>query len=227
MKDADAVGSMHVVSRYNLRISPATVRNEMVALADKGYLTKSHSSSGRIPTDMGLRYFIQEIMHEEELPNTDTVKVRIRVHKNRFDEERLMSQVMTFLSEETGYAAVSLIEEILRFRGISLLMDYEELKDVTIMEVLLRALESRAILSKIFCRGSGHQTCVVIGSETEIEGMQNFSLVFTAFNYFGGKKGYLGVIGPRRMQYSRAIPAVKTVGALVEHAVRGLSLIHI
>jgi heat-inducible transcriptional repressor len=226
MKQADAVGSMNIVARHHIGASPATVRNEMVVLANKGFLTKEHSSSGRIPTDMGLRFFVKEMMQEEPLPNTASVKVRIRVFRNRFEEEQLMSQVMSFLTDTTGYAAVSMVDKTIRFRGISQLLDFDELKDVSVIEVLLRVLENSSMLNRIFCRrvagtDGEDKVCVVIGEESEIEGLQECALVFTSFDYFGGRQGYIGIIGPRRMRYSKVIPAVKAVGQMVETAIKG------
>lgn len=221
MRNADAVGSMNLVTKHEIGVSPATVRHEMVELEDKGYLKKAHLSSGRVPTDLGLKFFINELMEEEMLPNTEAVNVRIRVFKDRFDEERLMSRVLTFLSEETGCAAVSLVDETLRYRGISSLMGFPELRDVRLLEVLLRVLESNVILNKIFSRSTSGDVCVVIGKECDISEMHSCAIVFTKFGYFGDKEGYLGVIGPRRMRYSRVIPVVKEVGDMVENAVRG------
>lgn len=221
MKSAQAVGSSSIVSQYDVDVSPATVRNEMVDLADKGYLTKSHLSSGRVPTDLGLRYFVKEMMEEEKLGNLDEVNVRIKVYRDRFDEEKLMSQVLDFLSAETGYAALSLVDETLRYRGMSSLLDYEELRDIDVLEMILRLLESSSLLQRVFTRYGSDSVSVLIGQECDLKGLRQCSVVFSQFDYFGGKKGYLGVLGPRRMRYSRVIPSVKVVRGMLEEAVRG------
>lgn len=221
MRDASAVGSRSLVDRYKIGVSPATVRHEMVVLADKGYLRKSHSSSGRIPTDLGIRFFIQELMGEDPLPNTNEVQVQIRVFNRRFDEEKLMKMVLGFLSSQTGYAAVSLMDDTFRFRGISSLMDYEELRDIEIIDMILRVLESRALVSRIFLKAGSEDVCVLIGSESEIRGLEECAFIFSHFKYVAGKSGLVGVIGPRRMNYSRVIPMVRAVGNMVESAVRG------
>ena len=221
MKDADAVGSRNLVSKYKIGVSPATVRNEMVVLADKGFIAKSHISSGRVPTDLGLKFFVHELMDEEPLPNTDEVNVRIKVHKDRFDEGVLMENLLTFLSSETGCTAISLLDEILRFRGISSLMDFDELRDVEIMEVLLQLLENKGLLSKILGKSVSNDVCVIIGQECELEGLNSCAIVFSRFKYFADKSGYICVIGPKRMRYSRVIPAVRTVSTMVQEAVKG------
>lgn len=221
MREAEAVGSRRLVSKYKMDVSPATVRNEMVALADKGYIAKSHVSSGRVPTDLGLKFFVHELMNEEPIPNTDEVQVRIRVHKDRFNENELMNNILSFLSSETGCTAISLVEDTLRFKGISSLMDFDELRDVEVMEVLLQLLESKNRLDKILNKSFSNDVCVIIGQECDMEGLRPCAIVFSKFNYFGGKTGYIGVIGPKRMRYARVIPAVRSVGSMIEDAVKG------
>ena len=63
------VGSETLVRRYGLRVSPATIRHEMVSLEDEGYLMQPHTSAGRIPSDKGYRYYVESLMEEEELPD--------------------------------------------------------------------------------------------------------------------------------------------------------------
>lgn len=57
----EPVGSRSLVERYDLGVSPATVRNDMAALEDKGYLAQPHTSAGRIPTDAGYRSFVDSL----------------------------------------------------------------------------------------------------------------------------------------------------------------------
>ena len=63
------VGSETLVRKYGLRVSPATIRHEMVSLEDEGYLMQPHTSAGRIPSDKGYRCYVESLMEEEELPH--------------------------------------------------------------------------------------------------------------------------------------------------------------
>jgi heat-inducible transcriptional repressor len=63
------VGSETLARKYGLRVSPATIRHEMVSLEDEGYLMQPHTSAGRIPSDRGYRYYVESLMEEEELPD--------------------------------------------------------------------------------------------------------------------------------------------------------------
>jgi heat-inducible transcriptional repressor len=68
IETAEPVGSKILVDSYNLGISSATVRNEMAALTDAGYLRQPHTSAGRVPTESGYRYFVGELIGHSELP---------------------------------------------------------------------------------------------------------------------------------------------------------------
>ncbi len=58
---SEPVGSKHIVERHNLGVSPATVRNDMSALEDEGYIAQPHTSAGRVPTDKGYRLFVDKL----------------------------------------------------------------------------------------------------------------------------------------------------------------------
>ena len=61
VRTSEPVGSKHVAERHNLGVSPATVRNDMAALEDEGYIAQPHTSAGRIPTDKGYRLFVDRL----------------------------------------------------------------------------------------------------------------------------------------------------------------------
>ena len=66
IENARAVGSEMLDRKYNLGVSPATIRNEMVFLEKQGYLSKDHSSSGRLPTSSALKLYVNELMKEKQ-----------------------------------------------------------------------------------------------------------------------------------------------------------------
>ena len=64
---AEPVGSTKIANDYNLRLSPATIRNEMAELEELGYLDKPHTSAGRVPSGKGYRLYVDSIMKEKSL----------------------------------------------------------------------------------------------------------------------------------------------------------------
>ena len=65
---SSGVSSKALVEKYDLSLSPATVRNEMAALAEAGMLYQPHTSAGRVPSDGGYRYFVQRLVQDDTLP---------------------------------------------------------------------------------------------------------------------------------------------------------------
>src|SRR6202049_307608 len=63
----EPVGSTTLTQKYNLGVSPATVRAEMAALEEEGYLDQPHTSAGRVPSDLGYRYYVDRLMLPEAL----------------------------------------------------------------------------------------------------------------------------------------------------------------
>src|SRR2546425_13318497 len=72
---AEPVASPQLVRRYHLDVSPATVRNELAELEERGLLTHPHTSAGRVPTDLGYRYFIESLMPTSGLRPEEQVTV--------------------------------------------------------------------------------------------------------------------------------------------------------
>lgn len=92
------VGSKSLVERYDLDISPATVRNEMAALGELGYLGQLHTSAGRIPTETGYRYFVQKLLGEFRLPLHERQMIRHQFHQARLDLNQWMRLAAAILA---------------------------------------------------------------------------------------------------------------------------------
>src|SRR3970040_1943673 len=67
IRTATPVGSRYVSKQFEVQLSPATIRNVMADLEDDGYLSHPHTSAGRVPTDLGYRYYVDYLMEIEEL----------------------------------------------------------------------------------------------------------------------------------------------------------------
>ena len=80
IKTARPVGSNALCDALN--VSSATIRNEMSSLEDEGLLEKTHTSSGRIPSEKGYRYYVDHIMKPKELTGDDMLKLQTIVHNN-------------------------------------------------------------------------------------------------------------------------------------------------
>lgn len=102
----EPVGSKTLVDRYKLRVSPATVRNDMGALEDQGYIYQPHTSAGRIPTDTGYRFFVDAWGGDVRLPAQQAQQIRTFFGQPRWELEDSLRQTAALLSDLTDHAAV-------------------------------------------------------------------------------------------------------------------------
>ena len=105
IKTAKPVGSSHLVKRYRLKCSPATVRNEMANLESCGYIKQPHTSAGRVPTDRGYRCFINELMKAEPLTSEEKRKIIEEIEKAGGNVNRILEEASAILgrvSHELG-----------------------------------------------------------------------------------------------------------------------------
>jgi heat-inducible transcriptional repressor len=95
------VGSKRLVTKYNLGVSPATVRNTMVALTESGLLRQPHTSAGRIPTEMGYRYFVRRLLGETDLPASEKRLISHQFHQATADSEEWVQLAASVLAQQS------------------------------------------------------------------------------------------------------------------------------
>ena len=103
---ADTVASKHLVDKYNLDMSSATVRNEMSALTDEGYLKQPHTSAGRVPTEDGYRYFVGQLMQDTSLPEAMRRTINHQFSQMHADMKQWLELAATVLANETHAASL-------------------------------------------------------------------------------------------------------------------------
>src|SRR3989344_3444903 len=106
-ESGEPVGSEILEKKYKLGVSPATVRNEMVLLAKKAYLKKTHFSSGRVPSAKGFRFYIKHLMKAKDLSTTDEVSFKNSIWDERTESHKLLQQATKVLAQKTGLLSLS------------------------------------------------------------------------------------------------------------------------
>ena len=106
IKTVKPVGSKALCDKFNL--SSATIRNEMAKLEDLGLLEKNHISSGRIPSEKGYRYYVENLMEPEELNGKDMLQLQRIFANNDLQLSDAITQCMEIVSDITNYASVVL-----------------------------------------------------------------------------------------------------------------------
>jgi len=314
---AEPVGSRVIVKRFDLDISAATVRNVMADLEEMGFLQQLHTSSGRIPTDSGYRYYVDCLMSIQELTQSERSQVerllteqlndadavlrqtsyllalishqasiveapRLNVAQvehveivplgeqrlaflladnyggvrtmvlqttrklspgdaqrlNRFLNEHfrhtpvdafassLESKLHAFIDEQRRLAeqALDLVQLLpdtqsgrLFLEGTTQLFEHPEFNSVDKAREVFGLLEERDLVAGLLRAGilnpKPHPSRVVIGSEAHQEGFEDLSVVSAPYQVDGKTVGMLGVLGPRRMPYSRLSGLVEFTAA--------------
>ena len=113
----EPISSRHIEKNYDLGVSPATIRNDLKALVEKGYLIQPHTSAGRIPSDKGYRYFVNKLLKQQK-----SLKTNRSLERRVKDMEKRMENEVRFLRELTGFLA-----------GLSSSLTYSYLKDKNLL----------------------------------------------------------------------------------------------
>lgn len=219
VSNAEPVGSTLIVEKYNIKCSPATVRNEMAKLKSEGYLQMAHTSSGRVPTKLAYKMYLQNIMEEEELDVLQEVAMKQRLWSNRYEFEKMLRQAVLALSDLTKELAIATTEDghVIHAGAVNLL-DEKEFWDIDVAKSALHLLDRYELLEKIFesvVITDENDVSYVIGDELGVENLKDCSVVISPYQV-GKRKGYIGVFGPSRMRYQKIIPAVRYTKNLIE-----------
>lgn len=321
VETAGTVASGTLVSQYELGVSPATVRNEMAQLEELGFLYQPHTSSGRLPTESGFRYFVEHLMQESALPQHEqrmiahqfyqardhveewlplasnvlakaaqaaavltaprtvqssfkhleliathgravllilvleggTVEQRMLVLSEPMSQSALreaadrLNQVCAGLGSDeierhldefapleadVASLALSIMREVenepsdeIYYYGLSDLMEAPEFAEMdTTSTALLRALEGRSLMHAVLAQtltpsvGIGNVR-VLIGGEGRWEELRTCSLVLARYGIKNYVTGVMGVVGPIRMRYGRAVSAIRFVSEMLSELV--------
>ena len=213
---AEPVGSITLEKKYNLGVSPATIRNEMMALTKMGFLIQPHTSAGRTPTPMALKYYVRELVKEQELSTAEEVAVKEKVWDQRFDVDKFLHQITRVLAETTNDLAVICTSKgDVYHAGYAHILDNPEFYDIDVAREVLSLIDEFNDLNAIFTHAASEEVVhVLVGDDIDSKGFESLGLVFTDFK---GPQltGSLGVIGPSRLNYPQLIPVIRYFGNLV------------
>lgn len=308
---AEPVGSRTIARKYDLGVSPATIRNEMADLEDLGYIEQPHTSAGRVPSDRGYRYYVDCLMKKQQLTKEEEKKILSGYKAKVQDIGIVLSQTNTIISNITNYtsiltgpefnksnlrhvqlvplesgralvvvvadngmtqtkmidlpksiddtdlvkisqvmnaklqglsledikltlikeiyfelskhkhifnAAMDLIQETLNLNpeekvylaGTLNILNQPEFRDIEKVKTLLSLLEQEKVLKGIISDSGNVEEGihVTIGGENRVEELHNCSTITATYQIDGKVIGSVGIIGPTRMDYEKAVSIV-------------------
>ena len=105
IQTAEPVGSKAIAQQMGGAVSSATIRNELADLVDLGYLEQPHTSAGRIPSPLGYRLYVNELMERQRLSVAETEKINQALHMKMEELDRVISQAGRAVSSFVNYPA--------------------------------------------------------------------------------------------------------------------------
>ncbi|MDQ0156019.1 heat-inducible transcriptional repressor HrcA [Robertmurraya andreesenii] len=108
IRSAQPVGSRSLSKKEGIKLSSATIRNEMADLEELGFLEKTHTSSGRIPSEKGYRFYVDHMLSPQKLDSKDIDTVRSIFAERIYELEKIVQRSAKILSELTNYTAIVL-----------------------------------------------------------------------------------------------------------------------
>jgi len=211
-----------LLEKYDLGVSSATIRNEMVKLMGLGLLEKSHISSGRLPTDQALRLYVTKFIESNGLNPLICVEIRQEIFRDRFSKETVVRAILRILSKETSALAFMVLDDELRSYGLSNLLNYEEFtENVERIRTIVNIIEDDTFLRDLVEQYSSSGVSLLIGEESGIDNLGNCAIAFIRVPFWDLKASYVGLIGTKRMEYSKVLSALKEVKAALEKSMSG------
>jgi len=307
---AEPVSSGTIVENYNLGYSSATIRNDMAELEKQGYLEKPHTSSGRIPSAKGYRFYVDELLNDEKISLDEIQYIKSKLETKVNEIEDLTKITTNTLSEITHYTTVAIgpdlskntitevkfillgsrilmavvltesgaIKETIikydddiseaqieglnyifnnRLRGKPLekidkpmeeyiisamsdqadvikpiiyqmnrsleeadqiylegankVFDFPEFKKIDTARNFLSILDTKEQMLELLNTGLAEDINVYIGEENEKEELKDLSIITFKHTVAGKDMGTIGIIGPKRMDYSKVISIMKYI----------------
>ena len=307
---AEPVSSTALVEKYGLNYSSATVRNELAELEKSGYLDKTHTSSGRVPSEKGYRFYVDELIKEDDISLEEMKYIQSKLSTKVNEIEDLAKIATSTLSEITHYTTVAigpkvetqLIEEIkfvllgtrmlmvvivtdsglvketiikydeditqsqvetlnnlfnsklkgkplskidkpmeeyilseinysidvikpiidqinkivdeaetIYLEGANKAFDLPEFKSLELAKNFVNVLDEKEVMLDILDSGMAKDINVYIGDENDKEELKDFSVVTFKHSIGDKELGTIGIIGPKRMNYSKVISVMKYI----------------
>lgn len=223
IETAEAVGSQALEKKFELGVSPATIRNEMAALAEQGFLKQPHTSAGRVPTKQAFKFYVNQLVEEKELSAAEEVAAKEKVWDARFDFDQLMRQAVRALAEKTQSLALAATDQgDVYHAGYANILQIPEFYDIDVTRTILSMIDEIEAVRGLFAKSFGEEPVhLLLGDELGYDYLEPCGMVFTKFKA-GERHGSLGVIGPNRFNYALVIPTVRYFGNLIEDLTRNL-----
>ncbi len=210
-KTNNPVSSGHIASGYRLDLSPATIRHILAELEDQGLLTHPHTSAGRVPTQDGYRYYVDNLMKEIQILEDEKLRINREYEQGVRDLEEAVEKTSQVISDLTHYTSIISVDgrsDKMFCRGTSYIVSYPESQDLNTIRNILAALEQKQQLLDLINRDLEHKITIYIGHEIACSHIEGCSLAVSSYSSSKGPGGRIAVLWPTRMDYPKVVSAL-------------------
>lgn len=217
------VSSARIAEQCTFNLSTATIRNILAELEHEGYLTHPHTSAGRVPTEAGYRYYVDNFLNEIQLLEAEKERIRAEYARETRELEILLDTTSKVLSNMTHYTTIVSVDgwqNKIFCSGTSFIVGYPDFndvnRDISKIKNILAALDEKETLLAVINRQLANKINILIGEEIEYSEIDGCSLAVSKYRSKKGTSGRIAVLGPTRMDYNRVVSALDYFSDLME-----------
>jgi heat-inducible transcriptional repressor len=217
---ASPVGSTLLAKLFD--VSSATIRSEMAELERLGLIYQPHTSAGRVPTDIGYRFYVNNLQQQDQKPEVLTPRRAEKALAARVQHagapERMIRNAVDTLVELTHNLGIATIGNQLYMSGLSNLFGQPEFMHASQVQQVARLLDN--LEPWLREAAPNEPLSVYIGQENPIGRTAGCSLIICRFRSPFSDQSYIGTLGPTRQSYREVMTLVSRAGKELEEVLR-------
>jgi len=206
---AEPVGSRSIAKLSPLGLSAATIRNEMGDLEEMGLLEQPHTSAGRVPSQLGYRYYVDSLMQKYRMTAQEINQFRASLEMKLQEQDGLIRHISKMFSQLTSMPIIASLEsdENRKYlEGRANILGFPEYNDIEKAKNILHVFDDEQNLDEALkVIPQSDNVSIIIGNENNIPELRDCSLVVARYSAGKNIAGTIGIIGPTRMDYSKIV----------------------
>lgn len=221
------VSSGELADKYDLGVSPATIRSEMAQLEKSGYIKQPHTSAGRVPTDRGFRYFLNQLMDRVKLSLKEQEALKRELQRLQLAHMEVGRRLAKLLAQHSEQASFAVFPEEVSAVGLSNilanpLLPAEDAKDIA---KFFDEMDEHAeeMIKEYGTRGPEAR----VGKEISLSKHSDYSMIVSGLCLPNGKRGVIGLVGPKSMKYDKNLSLMEYIAKLLSGGSTAVALLFI
>jgi heat-inducible transcriptional repressor len=207
IKTALPIGSKFIVERGGFKLSPATIRKEMAELEKEGYIYQPHTSAGRVPTEKGYRFYIDNLLKEKELKEKEEKYLKTSLKKAREEKSYIKSLAKTMAELSSEAVLIGFGPDNFFYTGLTNLFSQPEFASQDLVYNISLVIDHLDEVAPEMFDQIGEEAEILIGQENPLA--RDCSIIIAKYRLSRSISGIIGILGPIRMDYESNLSLVK------------------